>query len=112
MTAELKSEPPDKTTSGVKTGPRKDKEPKQTYAPRWLFWGSAALVAIVAAIGALYMTMARHIDIDSIPMDVIDRIGVSGARLFVMFDEDKDGYLSVEEFEPLLQSLIGNNVCA
>ncbi|KAL5008485.1 hypothetical protein ScPMuIL_014066 [Solemya velum] len=118
MTAKQNTEPPDKhkTLSGAKTGLEKGIEPKcQSIVIRigkWIFWISAVLVGLAAVICGYYISVARRIhyrmDIDSIPEAVLDQIGVNGAMMFLMFDQDGDGYISIEEFQPLLQSLTGS----
>ena len=78
--------------------------------PRWLFWGGAVFVALFAAWLAsdlLFLYMEPRFQLD--PAQVED-LGVEGVSMFRVHDRDDDGFLSLEEFEPLAHRLLEVNV--
>lgn len=68
-----------------------------------IFWTFSVLVGILAClIGSVYIYMRRS----EIPEEIAINLGDSGVQTFRAFDRNDDGYISIQEFEPMYHHLV------
>lgn len=74
--------------------------------PRWLCYGGvvASVLVAVTAVLVVLVTPSRP-DVSEWMLEVQDRVGKEGVAVFTAYDLNRDGYLSVLEFEPLIPHL-------
>ena len=75
--------------------------------PYWLC-GCGTLVSILVAATAVlvgFVSFRATADLGDWMQEVQDRVGKGGVDLFRNYDLNRDGYLSIYEFEPLIKHL-------
>ena len=85
---------------------------KKMSCCRCMFWTFSILVGILAClIGSIYLYAKRN----EIPEEIMMNLGEYGVQTFRAFDQNDDGYISIQEFEPMYHHLVngghsGSNV--
>jgi hypothetical protein len=75
---------------------------KMSYC-KCIFWTFSVLVGILAClIGSVYIYMRRS----EIPEEIAINLGDSGVQTFRAFYRNDDGYISIQEFEPMYHHLV------
>ncbi|CAH1792745.1 unnamed protein product [Owenia fusiformis] len=88
--------------------------------PKWLFWTFAVVFGIVAmglASFDIIMEVPSYLGfspnrVQASPSDIMQELGIDGVILFRQYDRNDDGYLSIDEFEPLAHRLLESNETA
>ncbi|CAH1261486.1 SELENON [Branchiostoma lanceolatum] len=102
MASEGTREPPDKTGGG---GDAPVATRKRSKLRSCCFWVCAPAAVLLAALGVgMYLDYRRWERREVGMMS----LGPEGASLFLAYDSNEDGYLSMEEFQPLVDRVLGN----
>ncbi|KAK7481156.1 hypothetical protein BaRGS_00027589 [Batillaria attramentaria] len=98
----------DGSMEGSRTGSEK---PAKSFAitvqvPKWLCY-SGVVISVLVALTAVLVSLVtpERPDLSEWMAEVQDRVGKDGVALFTAYDLNRDGYLSVLEFEPLIPHL-------
>lgn len=92
---------PDKRDDGLTTGYI------TLNIPRWVCCSSVAIATLVASTAVLVAIVYNtgRVDTSKWLLEVQERVGKEGVSVFKAYDLNRDGYLSILEFEPLIHHL-------
>lgn len=87
-----------------------DQREENTYIvikiPRWLFYGIiVAVLAVALTVFLVALVTPPTPDVAEWSREVQDRVGKNGVDMFTAYDLNRDGYLSILEFEPFIPHL-------